>query len=92
LVEFGVGQSQFRCDLAVRREGDSQYRLGIRLDTKHYYDDRDTLERELMKPKLLRDFGWRIEVVLAKDWHANPDAMMARLLQRLEDETNAEDD
>ncbi len=88
LVEFGVGQSQFRCDLAIRREGDSTYRLGIRLDTQDYYDDLDPLERELMKPKLLRDFGWNVEVILAKDWQADPDSILSHLLERLEDGPN----
>lgn len=84
-VDRNVGQSQFRCDLAVRRDGDAAYRLGVRLDSLDYYADADPLEREMMKPKLLRDFGWRLEVVLTKDWYADRDAVVARLVARLEE-------
>ncbi|HEV3120168.1 MAG TPA: AAA domain-containing protein, partial [Gemmataceae bacterium] len=56
-VDDDVGQSSFRCDLAIRRAGDSAYRLGVIIDTDAYYQDTNLLEREVLKPKLLRAFG-----------------------------------
>ena len=67
LVDRAVGQSHFRCDLAIRREGDQNYRLGVIVDTEDYYRQPDILERDLMKPRLLQAFGWRMQTVLAKD-------------------------
>lgn len=78
-VDRAVGQSHFRCDLAVRREGETVYRLAILLDSDGYYDQSDLLERDLMRPKLLRDFGWKVAFVLAKDWYADRTAVLERL-------------
>jgi hypothetical protein len=78
-VDLGVGQSTFRCDLAVRRPGESRYALGVLIDGDDYFREADALERDMMKPRLLRNFGWRVTHVLTKDWHADP----ARELQRV---------
>ncbi len=83
VVDQAVGQSSFRCDLAVRREGESAYRLAILLDGDGYYEQSDLLERDLMRPKLLRDFGWKLAFVLAKDWYDNQAAVLTRLEQLL---------
>ena len=84
LVDRNVGQSRFKCQLAVRCPGDTVYRLGILIDGKSYYGQKDLLERDLMRPKLLRDFGWRVAVVLAADWWQQTDAIKSELLARLE--------
>ena len=84
LVDRNVGQSRFKCHLAVRCPGDNVYRLGILIDGKSYYGQKDLLERDLMRPKLLRDFGWRVAVVLAADWWQQTDAIKSELLARLE--------
>lgn len=79
IVDRAVGQSHFRCDLAVRRDGEMLYRLAILLDNDSYYDQSDLLERDLMRPRLLRDFGWKVSFVLAKDWYENSAAVLERL-------------
>ena len=58
-VDRAIGQSHFRCDLAVRREGETVYRLAILLDNDGYYDQSDLLERDLMRPKLLATLAGR---------------------------------
>ncbi|HEY1783988.1 MAG TPA: AAA domain-containing protein, partial [Pirellulales bacterium] len=63
LVDIGVGQSHFRVDLAVRRPDDVEYRLGILVDTVASYEQTDSLERYMQRPRLLRAFGWPIAVV-----------------------------
>ncbi len=83
-VDRAVGQSHFRCNLAVRRDGDAEYRLGILIDDAAYYDQTDVLERDMMRPKLLRDFGWNVVQVLAKDWYADRDAVLAHVLRQIE--------
>jgi hypothetical protein len=81
IVERSVGQSHFRCDLAVRREGDAAYRLGILVDSPAYYEQEDVLERDMMRPRLLRAFGWNLAFVLSKDWYQDRPAILQRLQQ-----------
>jgi predicted DNA-binding WGR domain protein len=84
VVDQGVGQSHFRVDLAVRLPADSTYRLGILVDTPIQYEQAEPLERDVMRPRLLRAFGWQIESVLAKDWYENRDQELARIINILE--------
>ncbi|WP_164103206.1 AAA domain-containing protein [Candidatus Laterigemmans baculatus] len=80
-VDRAVGQSHFRCDLAVYRQGDDRYRLGILVDTAAYYEQTDLVERDVMRPRLLQAFGWRVARVLAKDWYADPDGVTETIVQ-----------
>ncbi len=99
LVDAGIGSSDFRCDLVVRRPGDSTYRLGILFDHDGYYDQTAGIEkpelraaaligREMMRPKLLRNFDWNIVIVLAKDWFESPESVIEDLLRRLQTPKN----
>lgn len=83
VVALSVGQSHFRCDLAVSRADDERHRLGVLVDTAGYYEQTDILERDLMKPKLLKAFGWEIALVHAKDWWEQSERVLERLLTRL---------
>jgi predicted DNA-binding WGR domain protein len=78
-VARSVGQSHFRCDLAVSRGDDRTYGLGILVDTLEWYAQRDLVERELLKPDLLTAFGWRIHVVLARDWYTDQAGVLERI-------------
>jgi hypothetical protein len=75
--------------LAVRRPGDAVYQLGILVDTLAHYEQSDPLERDMMRPRLLRAFGWKLASVLAKDWHADRDAELQGLLHLLAENTAA---
>lgn len=79
VVDLNVGQSKFRCDLAVRGASDSLYQLGILVDTDGHYANPNLLDRYLMQPGILKAFGWRHALVLTKDWYHNPDDVLARL-------------
>jgi predicted DNA-binding WGR domain protein len=94
LVDLNVGQSHFRVDLVVRSKAANQQPLGILVDTVSKYEHSDALERDLLRPRLLRSFGWRLTGVLAKDWYLSRDQELQRiisLLQRSEAEWNAKD-
>ena len=90
-VDRGVGQSHFRCDLAAYRDGDNQYRLGILIDGPAYYEQSDILERDMMRPRLLRAFGWSVVHVLAKEWQDNPEEVMERLIDAIEGRVEADE-
>lgn len=51
LAETQIGQSRFRCDVAVRANGDMQHQLGILLDTT---GNTSVLERFHTQPSILR--------------------------------------
>jgi len=96
-VDLHVGQSRFRCDLAVRGNSDSLYQLGILVDTDGHYANPNLLDRYLMQPSILRAFGWRFALVLTKDWYHNPDDVLTRIEKLLQgqevaEETGHEDD
>ena len=78
-VDRNVGQSHFRCDLAICTDGDTTYRLGILTDSSAWYAQEDLLERELMKPQLLAAFGWNIMIVLARDWYHDRDLVLKKI-------------
>ena len=40
----------------------------------------------MMRPRLLRAFGWKVTSVLAKDWYDNQGAEIERLLELLKKE------
>jgi predicted DNA-binding WGR domain protein len=94
-VDLNVGQSKFRCDLAVRSNIESLYHLGILVDTDGHYANPNLLDRYLMQPGILKAFGWRFALVLTKDWYHNPDDVLSRLeklLQGEEAEAGSESD
>ncbi|WP_418116709.1 AAA domain-containing protein [Variovorax sp. 350MFTsu5.1] len=90
-VDEQVGQSRFRCDLALRAPGsspdstpnDGHYALGILVDTATHYENRNVLERYVSRPRILDAFGWRVLQVLGKDWLHDPDAVLGQIEQAL---------
>ncbi|MGJ7611255.1 MULTISPECIES: AAA domain-containing protein [unclassified Variovorax] len=83
-VDEQVGQSRFRCDLAVRVDGSTHYALGILVDTAMHYENRNVLERYVSRPRILDAFGWQVMQVLAKDWLHAPETVLEQVEQALE--------
>lgn len=82
-VDNLVGQSMFRVQAAVYLPGDATYRLGILVDTAENYATADPWERDVLRPRLLADFGWQIMRVLGKDWWKDSAQEMERIVERL---------
>ncbi|MDB6034231.1 MAG: helicase, partial [Verrucomicrobiales bacterium] len=91
-VDLHVGQSKFRCDLAVRATTDGLYQLGVLVDTDAHYNNPNLLDRYLMQPSILRAFGWKVAIVLTKDWYHNPEDVLNRLERMLKGAAHAEDE
>jgi predicted DNA-binding WGR domain protein len=89
VVDEKVGQSRFRCDLAVCLNDDSAYRVGVVIDTLEHYANADVLERYVTQPGILRAFGWQVAVVLTRDWYHEPEAIIARIERALHGQTEA---
>ncbi|MFP6670119.1 MAG: AAA domain-containing protein [Pirellulaceae bacterium] len=82
-VDHSIGHSEFQCDLGVYKKDDSIYRLGILIDGEAHYQQSDVLERDLMRPRLLRAFGWRTHRVLTVDWFARSAEVFQEILAAL---------
>jgi superfamily I DNA and/or RNA helicase len=82
-VDLDIGESGFRCNLAIRRKGESRYHLGIMVDTESYYQIDNILERDVLRPRLLRHFDWNVVQVLTKDWFDKADNVMKSITVRL---------
>jgi hypothetical protein len=78
-----VGQSEFVCDLAVSQAGAEAYELGILVDTASFYANENAMERYLLKPELLRAFGWRILMVKSSDWYEDREQVLDQILREL---------
>ncbi|HKS38503.1 MAG TPA: AAA domain-containing protein [Verrucomicrobiae bacterium] len=92
VVELRVGQSKFRCDLAVRAESDDLHQIGILVDTDAHYANPNLLDRYLMQPSILRAFGWRFALVLTKDWFHDPETVLKRVERTLKGHAAPEDE
>ena len=85
-VATQVGQSRFRCDLALRRPGESEHTVGVFVDSAVHYGNPDLLERYVTQPAIMAAFGWSVALVLARDWYFEPDAVLDRLERLLRSE------
>jgi hypothetical protein len=77
-VDVGVGTSEFRCNLGVRRGGDDRYRLGILIDDPSQHA-RPVDEAMQVQPSVLKAFGWETTTVLHRDWWADPELVLRRI-------------
>jgi predicted DNA-binding WGR domain protein len=89
-VDEQVGQSRFRCDLALRGassgDGGEAYQLGVMIDTDAHYANPNVLERYVSRPRILSAFGWRVVQVLSRDWLQDPEAVLDRIERALRGE------
>lgn len=78
-----IGQSRFRCDVAVRAKGATQHQVGLLLDVT---GQTGVLERFHTQPSILKAFGWQVLVILAKDWWHDPASVIERIERLLRNE------
>jgi predicted DNA-binding WGR domain protein/DNA polymerase III delta prime subunit len=80
-----VGQSGFKCSLAVKRTPeDEQYALAILIDDDRHYRNDNLIEQYYQRPAILKSFGWRVLSVYAKDWLHQPQKVIEQVLKALE--------
>jgi hypothetical protein len=79
-VDVALGASGLRCSLAVRRPGDSAYRLGVVVDDDDFYQA-GADEAVRIRPGVLRAFGWRLATVTAAEWFSDPKRVVERIAQ-----------
>ncbi len=85
LVAERVGQSVFRCDLAIRHQGDSAYRVAVLVDHADRIAAEPLAERMLNHPAVLRATGWRVVHVLSRDWCDDASMVLDRIVRLVDD-------
>ncbi|MGW1344797.1 AAA domain-containing protein [Kribbella sp. NPDC002412] len=83
VVETGVGESVFRCDLALKLPGDVGYRVAVLVDTPERVKADTLLERLTTHPRALTATGWRVHHVLTTDWTRAPNTVVDQLVDAL---------
>ncbi|MFM2359076.1 MAG: hypothetical protein RLY16_1069, partial [Bacteroidota bacterium] len=90
-VAVQVGQSNFKCSLAVKQNAsDAHYALGILLDDDVHYANPNLLEQYFQRPAVLRAFGWRMMHVFAKDWLYQPEKVIELILKKMQEVASPE--
>lgn len=83
-----VGQSDFKCSLAVKeKKEDEAYTLAILIDDDVHYRNVNLVEQYYQRPAILRAFGWKVMMVYAKDWLHQPQRVMEDILRALKGES-----
>ena len=90
IIDDAVGQSHFKCDIAVRENEATSYSMAILIDRASHYATDNILEQYCQKPDVLRAFGWKLQHVYSKDWLEQPERVMEKIMQRLEDKLELE--
>lgn len=86
-----IGQSYFKCNIGiVNKHNPTEYLLGIMVDNAFHYNTEDVMEQYFMKPELLKNFGWNVMQIFAKDWYHNPDKVFDKILKILENRGDEE--
>jgi hypothetical protein len=79
-----IGQSDFKCSLAVKRNPtDEDYALAILIDDESHYRNDNLIEQYYQRPSILFSFGWKVLSVYAKDWLHQPQKVLEQVLKAL---------
>lgn len=84
VCDCGVGLSECLVDVAVRDPADPRrYLLGLDSDGPAYSAVARTRDRDLLKHRILSLLGWNMHTVWAPDFHRDPVAALAPVLEKL---------
>lgn len=82
-----VGQSDFKCSLAVKINTDDEaYGVSILIDDDKHYSNSNLVEQYYQRPAILQSFGWKSIHVFAKDWLQQPEKVMEQIIKRIKEE------
>jgi len=101
VVDEQIGQSDFKCSLAIKARPDSErsdnqqesgpgspgqnYVLGILLDDEKHYLNENLIEQYYQRPAILERFGWKVLPVYSRDWLHQPQKIMEMIRKLLEE-------
>ena len=83
-VRSNVGRSMFKLDVAVVDKSDpNSYCLGILIDGENQYAVPTARDREIVRPSVLSNLGWRIVRLSVQDWVENGSTRLDKVLDEL---------
>ena len=86
-----VGQSDFKCSLAIKKNAaDDQYTISVLIDDDKHYSNTNLVEQYYQRPAILQSFGWRSINVFAKDWLQQPEKVLEHIIKRITEEPEPE--
>ncbi len=82
-IDTEIGK-QCGIDLAIAKQENSPFILGIELDNGVYYQMEDLLDRDKIRRQLLRNRGWRVIHVWSSEFVKNPKGELDKIFDILE--------
>ncbi len=83
-VETMLGTKNNIISLAVYDKDVDRYLVGIELDKDAFLSSASSMERDVYKPRFLRDRGWDIVRVWCRDWWISPQKVIKNITQIIE--------
>ena len=81
-----MGVSGYFVDVAVKDpDKDGMYLLAVECDGATYHSDKYARDRDRLKDEVLKRRGWQVFRIWSTDWFKNRDAVVKRLLVKLND-------
>lgn len=91
-VDTQVGASGYKIDLAIRNpQRQGSYVLAIECDGASFHSSRTARDRDRLRQSVLEDLGWKIVRIWSKDWFNNPDKVLEKIVEKIENEKEKED-
>ena len=85
-VQTQIGVSKFRIDLGVRHpEFPGEYLAGIECDGATYHRSPSARDRDRIRQGVLENLGWKIIRIWSTDYFQDPDGVLSRTIQKLND-------
>ena len=89
-VDENIGQSSFKCSLAVKaKSGDENYALSVMIDDDSYYNNPNLIDQYYQRHATLESLGWKCIYVLSKAWLRQPEKVLQQIINRLHEEPKA---
>lgn len=83
-VELHTGNTAYRLDLAVKRSSEDQhYLMGIECEGPYYFRGISPKEREVYRRKLLKQRGWKLYRIWARNYWLNRELELKKILTEL---------
>lgn len=90
VVDEQVGQSGFKCSLALKKSpDDAAYSLAVLLDDEGHYANENVLEQYYQRPAVMKAFGWKVAQVYGKDWLEDPERVVQFIMKKLNEEVKS---
>ena len=63
----------YKIPFGIYDDKKGKYLLAIELDDEQYHEFSEARDRDKIRPRMLKELGWRTHQVLSIDWYVNPD-------------------